>query len=60
MGETDLKARQEAGQRVEKKMMEYLLQFSSADDLTVSTIKHISFLARQAAFEEFSKIGEPS
>ena len=50
----DLKRRQEAGEQVERKMMDILLQFTPAQVLKVCDVKFIAGAARACAFEAFS------
>lgn len=50
----DLKARQEAGAAVEKKMLEFLVEFEPAGNLKLSDAKCIARFARTYAFEAFS------
>ena len=56
MTDNTLKARQEAGERVEARVLEMLLHYAPAQDLSVGNVKQIAFAARQVAFDEFSQI----
>jgi hypothetical protein len=47
------KDRQEASARLEKKLLEFLVQFDPVGSLTVSEAKTIARHARALAFEEF-------
>jgi len=51
-----LNARQEAGQEVEKQMLEFLLQFAPAHELKVGDVKVIAGHARRLAFDIFSEL----
>lgn len=51
----DLKRRQEAGQEVERKMLDFLLGFSPTDVLSVGDVKVIAGHARGLAFDIFSE-----
>ena len=53
MTDTDLRRRQEAGQEVETRMREYLINLTQAQELTVSVILCIAFNARAIAFDAF-------
>lgn len=54
MPDAELKLRQEAGQRVELRMLKFLTNFSPADELKVSDIKSIAMFARTISFDEFT------
>jgi hypothetical protein len=51
-----LKQRQEASANVEKRMVEFLIQFSPAQDLTVADVKTIALFARNISFGEHELI----
>lgn len=55
----DLRRQQEAGTRVEKEMVEFLLQFSPAEQLRVCDIKQIASYARALAFDAFRVESSP-
>lgn len=55
----DLKLRQEAGKWVETKMLEFLLQYTPAEQLSVGDIKHIAAHARTLAFSASELTGRP-
>lgn len=57
MDDNDLKQKQEAGQTVEIKMLEFLLQFEPARELRVCDVKMIADHARQVAFNSFWGFG---
>lgn len=50
----DLKRRQEAGQRVEKQMLDLLVSMPAAGNLKLDDAKHIAGMARRISFDEFS------
>lgn len=50
----DLKSLQEAGATVERQMIEFLMQFDPAGQLTLSDAKAIAFHAHRLAFDHFS------
>lgn len=50
----ELKDRQAACAKVEKRMLDFLLQFHPADDLKLGDAKSIAMFAREIAFDEFS------
>lgn len=52
----DLKQRQEAGEQVERQMINFLMQFDPAGELKVSDIKVIANRARSLAFGLFSDL----
>jgi hypothetical protein len=52
----DLTARQLAGERVERAMLEFLMQFIPARELKVSDVQTIAAMARSKAFEAFSEV----
>lgn len=52
----DLKQRQEAGEEVERKMVDFLMQFDPAGELKVSDVKVIALHARSLAFGLFSDL----
>lgn len=54
MADDDLKRRQEAGALVEKRMIEFLIQFHPAGELKVDNVRAIAFEARRLAFDAFS------
>lgn len=54
-----LKQRQDAGTRVEERLMNTLLSFDPIGDLKIRDAQFIARMARQFAFDEFEKI-EPS
>lgn len=56
MDSKTLKQRQEAGERVEKEMLEFMLQYTPAQELQVRNILDIAFRARGVAFDAFSEI----
>lgn len=56
MSDQTLKLRQEAGEVVERKMLEFLLQFYPAHELKVIDVLRIAGHARSAAFAAFSEI----
>ena len=51
-----LKQRQEAGEAVEKAMIEFMIQFSPTMELKVVDIVQIASHARRIAFERFSEV----
>ena len=53
MGTKQLKSFQEAGERAEARMLEFLLQFIPASELKVSDVKCIAQHARSITFDEF-------
>jgi hypothetical protein len=56
----DFKRRQEAGETVEREMLEFLLQYAPAQELKVSDIQMIARAACSIAFAAFSgPQGEP-
>lgn len=50
----DLKHRQEAGQRLERKLLELMVSMPALDNLKLSDAKYIAGCARRIAFDEFS------
>lgn len=50
-----LRKRQEAGQAVEKQMVEFLMQFNPARELKVCDVQFIAGRARRLAFDLFSE-----
>lgn len=50
----DLKAKQEAGQRVEKKMLAFLVAMPAAGSLKLDDAKYIAGMARRISFDEFA------
>lgn len=56
MKDETLKLRQQAGEKVERQMLEFLMQFSPAGELKLSDAKVIAFHARSLAFENFSEL----
>ena len=55
MDET-LKRRQEAGQSVERGMLDFLVQFTPAHEMKLGDVMLIAAHARRLAFNEFSEI----
>jgi hypothetical protein len=51
-----LKKRQEAGQEVERLMIEFLIQYHPTHDLKVADVIQIAHHARRLAFDLFSEI----
>lgn len=49
----DLKARQEASEKVEREMLDFLMQFSPAGELRLADARTIAFKARASAFNHF-------
>lgn len=58
--DSELKFRQEASARVEKRMLEMLMGFSPADELKLSEARSIAMFARTIAFDEFSPTKSPA
>lgn len=56
MNGNDLKLRQDAGARVEEKMLQFLVQYDPARTLTIADAKVIAMAARSTAFDEFSAV----
>lgn len=54
-----LKQRQDAGTRVEERMLQTLLSFDPAGDLKIRDAQFLARMARNLAFDEFEKI-EPA
>ena len=52
----DIEFRQQAGMEVERKMLEFLMQWSPADEMKIVDVKQIAFFARRIAFEAFSPV----
>lgn len=52
----DLKTRQQAGEDVEKLMLDFLLQYTPAQELKVADVKAIAFHARSIAFDCFRNL----
>lgn len=52
----DLKQRQQAGEEVERKMLDFLMQFDAARELKVGDVKMIAEQARLLAFGLFSDL----
>ncbi len=50
---SDLKARQAASEQVEKKMLDFLTNFTPAEQLSVGDAKCIARFARNFAFDAF-------
>lgn len=51
-----LKQRQDAGTRVEQRMLEILMGFEPTCELKIREAQFIARMARQFAFDEFEKI----
>ncbi len=51
----DLRARQEAGQRLEKKLLDFIVDFHACENLKLQDAKFIAGMARRIAFDEFSQ-----
>lgn len=49
-----LKARQDAGANVEKRMIAFLISFLTAGRMTLNDAKEIADVARAVSFDEFS------
>jgi hypothetical protein len=54
-----LKQRQDAGTRVEERMLQTLLSFEPTGELKIRDAQFIARMAKQFAFDEFEKI-EPA
>lgn len=52
----DLKFRQEACNKIEQDMVQFLLQYNPASELKVSDIKMIAARARYVAFDAFDPL----
>lgn len=52
----DLKKLQDAGQQVERDMLQFLLQYDPANVLTLADAKQIAGRARRLAFDQFSEL----
>lgn len=57
MNSEDLKRRQQAGERVEKDMIAFMIQFHPTHELRVSDLIAIASHARRLAFDHFSEAG---
>lgn len=51
-----LKQRQAASANVEKRLIEFLMQFQPAQELTIANVKTIALFARNIAFDEHELI----
>lgn len=54
MSDGDLQVRQKAAAIVEKRMLDFLLQYTPCGDLTVHDVQTIAAHARQISFDVFS------
>lgn len=56
MNDPELKKKQEAGADVERKMIEFLIQFIPAGELKISDVLQIARAARALSFNAFADI----
>lgn len=52
--DTDLEKRQGAGVEVERRMIQFLMQYDPTRELKVCDVQQIALHARKVAFDEFS------
>ncbi len=55
----DNKTRQDAAKEVEERLLRWFIEYSPAEELTLSSVKSIAFAARQFALDAFTDIEEP-
>lgn len=56
MAQGDLEKRQAAGIEVERKMLDFLMQYGPARELKVVDVQQIAYHARQYAFDSFADV----
>jgi hypothetical protein len=53
-----IEATQQAAQRVEDRVLEFLIQYEPMQDASIRDLKQIAFFARQAAFAAFADLSD--